>query len=83
MCAGLLLSSPSHFRPACLPDANFINFEENTEVVGYGWGAGVKSPVFRTFQDSCDATKKNSGCFIYGDDSESRNSDTLQKIELS
>ena len=52
-------------------------------MLGYGWGAGVRAPTFRVFRDSCDATKNNSGCFNYGDDSESGTSDTLQKIELS
>ena len=77
------LPSQSHYRPACLPDSNFINFPDNTTVLGYGWGAGVRAPTFRVFRDSCDATKNNSGCFNYGDDSESGTSDTLQKIDLS
>ena len=55
-------------------------------MVGVGWGAGAagdNKPTFTKFQDGCDETNSNSGCFIFGDDSTARGSETLQKLELS
>ena len=69
------------FRPACLPSSKFIDYEDLTPSVAVGWGRGTENLKFQP-QPKCDDSLKNTGCFLFGDETLSASSEALQKVDL-